>query len=164
MTGDKSAEDSFNYFKPVVYSETQISKAIEDSLPIKIPDDATNIYYAWDGFKDIHEYIALTLPTQKQCEEFLEKQLKMPPDKVKKDKLSIEDIKNSPPSGRPEKYKGNWDLEDYENVPFCYYQNPAEEETGASVYYFPEQGRIFIEIYNIFAFEHLHLKGVNNEK
>jgi hypothetical protein len=158
IVGDKSAEDAFKFYKPVVFAETQISNAIKDSWSIKIPDDATNLYYALEGFLDWNYYIALTLTSQKQCEEFLEKQLKMPPDKFKKFEPSNQTFYPGYPSEWSEKYKSNWDLEDYKSTLFYYYHN-TEEDSGGRVYYFPENYRIFIVIDFPYTFSRFHSKG-----
>lgn len=159
VVGEKSARDkirnAFNYFKPIVFSETQIKNVIEENLPIDIPTDATNLYYAWEGVLDIDYSVALTLPTQESCQNFFEKQLKMSSEVFKKDELSNESLQYDKPSYWPEKYEGNWELEKYENSLFCYYdRHTSQEDRGVSVLYFPDDNRIFIIVDNPFAFEY----------
>lgn len=147
----------WRYFKPTVFSETQIKNAIEESVPIKIPNEATYLYYAWEGWLDIHENIAMTLPSQKQCLSFIEEELKIKFETFKEDKWSNQKFSDNNPSHWSKKYRGNWNLSEYEGCDFHYYDcniSQSQEDRGIDTYYFPDDCRIFILIYNTFVFEH----------
>lgn len=154
--------DIFRYFKPVVFSETQIKKAIEQRVPITIPAEATNLYYAWEGVIDIDLYVALTLPSRECCDEFLKEQLRTPIENFKETEWSLGDLSHDNPSRWPEKFKGNWDLKASADCPlyFCRCKDPGGRgDGGAVIYYFPDHCRIFLIVDSPFAFNLFMGKG-----
>ncbi len=154
--------DIFRYFKPVVFSETQIKEAVEQRVPITIPAKATNLYFAWEGALDIDYNIALTLPSRESCNEFFKEQLRTPIENFKETEWSLDKVGHDDPSRWPEKFKGNWDLEAYTDSPvyFCRcVDSGGRGDGGAVIYYFPDHCRIFLRVYSPFAFKLFMGKG-----
>jgi len=58
---------------PCVESETQARNRIRASFPL--PENATRLYYAIRGFVDPDQYVAFSLPSTTECEQFIEKEL-----------------------------------------------------------------------------------------
>ena len=125
-----------------VYSEDQIVKKAEGNFRWRIPEKATNLYYAHDSGLDIHSFFALTLPNEKGCEDFLKLWFN----------ASFSDFKCT--LELPEKYLrgpgGNWDwpVENKENWDITkykeYYIYDDYNTRRLEIVYVPVYCRIFV--------------------
>ena len=124
----------------VVYSTGHIARQIEKYLYVKIPEQATDLYCAIGySFAGHYFYSALTLPSEREAEIFIEWQFGVSLEEFK-ECTEIPTIFLKGPNRWPASLKGNWDLEKYEGFYVC-------EDTGfgyQNIVYVPEFHRIFI--------------------
>lgn len=130
-------------FNGEVYPASHIARQIEKCLYVQIPMQASNLYCANSGFFYGSCHVALTLPSEQLCTEFLKKQLGVSMDEFKQSSRLPAGFTKRAPDTWPDELKGNWDLGEYKEFYIC-------EDTGygnRAVVYIPGHHRIFIYDY-----------------
>ncbi|MHC4905118.1 MAG: hypothetical protein ACYTEN_04760 [Planctomycetota bacterium] len=119
---------------PHIESETNARNWIRASIPL--PEDATRLYYAHRGFLDPNLYIAFSLSSSEECEQFIMKELGL--------KLEdFEEITELPdfftefgPDTWPSEYHDPlWDISDVDKLLLC--------STTLLIVYAPERNRFY---------------------
>jgi hypothetical protein len=124
-----------DFFRPTVVSDAAIHNAAYPVLGGPLPEQSHHLYFARKRFE---LFLAFSLNSQKECEEFLERQFGLPLQKVS----TISDLATHPldvgPQTWGEKYKDpNWQIDRETDIFYC-------KDAYCQAAYIPNKCRIYL--------------------